>query len=86
MDISFTEQKVLSREIKDTHEAFLMAKKYYKKYLKIYYTIEARKGDEQTIFVQFFTEAKKDMDLYSIRLLCDTKTGNYECKSWSQEL
>lgn len=79
--MSLTDGKLLSKEIKDTYEAFLMAKKYYKKYLKIYYTIEARKGNKQTIFVQFFAEAKKDKDLYSIRLLCDTKTGVYECES-----
>lgn len=81
--MSFTDQKLLAKEIKDTHEAFLMAKKYYKKYLKIYYTIEAKKGDKQTIFVQFFTEVKKDSDVYSMRLLCDTKTGVCECESWS---
>lgn len=63
-----------------------MAKKFYKKYLKIYYTIEARKGDKQTIFVQFFAEAKKDTDLYSIRLLYDTKRGLYQCESWSEIL
>lgn len=57
-----------------------MAKKYYKKYPKIYFTVQAWKGDKQTIFVQFFVEAKKDTDLYSVRLLRDSKTEVYECK------
>lgn len=82
----FTDQKLLSQELKDTHEAFLMAKKYYKKYLKIYYTIEAKKGDKHSIFIQFFAEAKRDTDLYSIRLQFDTKTGVYQCESYSEIL
>lgn len=84
--ISFTDQKLLAKEIKDTHEAFLMAKKFYKKHLKIYYTIESRKGEKQTIFVQFFTEVKKETDAYSVKLLCDTKTGVCECKYLSRNV
>lgn len=76
----FLDHKLLSQEIKETHEAFLMAKKYYKKYLKMYYTIESRNGGMQTIFLQFFTEAKKESENYSVRLLRDTKTGFYQCK------
>ncbi|XP_053607624.1 uncharacterized protein LOC128673654 [Plodia interpunctella] len=72
------DQKQLSQEIKETHEAFLTAKKYYKKFLKMYYTIESRDIDKQTIFVQFFTESKKDSENYSMRLLRNTNTGNYE--------
>ncbi|KAI5651863.1 chromosome segregation protein spc25 domain-containing protein [Phthorimaea operculella] len=72
------DQKLLSQEIKDTHEAFLMAKKFYKKNLKIYYTIETRSNEKQTIYLQFFTEAKKECENYSIRLLRNTKTEHYE--------
>ncbi|CAG9786169.1 unnamed protein product [Diatraea saccharalis] len=72
------DQKLLSQEIKETHEAFLMAKKFYKKYLKIYYTIEARDGTKQKIFVQFFTESRKEPESYSVRLQRDTKSGCYE--------
>lgn len=79
--VLFTDQKLLATEIKDTHEAFLMAKKFYKKHLKIYYTIKSRKGEKQTIFVQFFTEVQKETDAYSVKLLYDTKTGVCECKS-----
>ncbi|XP_013199822.1 uncharacterized protein LOC106142568 [Amyelois transitella] len=80
------DQKQLSQEIKETHEAFLMAKKYYKKFLKMYYTIEMRTGDKQTIFVQFFTESKKDSDNYSMRMLRDTKTGYYELLSTTPKI
>lgn len=76
----FSDQKLLSQGIKETHEAFLMAKKLYKKYLKIYYTIESRIDGSQTIFVQFFTEAKKESENYSIRLTRDTKIGRYQCE------
>lgn len=75
-----TDHKLLTQEIKETHEAFLMAKKYYKKFLKIYYCIEKRSSDTQVIFVQFFTESKKDNENYSVRLLRHTTTGQYECK------
>ncbi|KAL4712290.1 hypothetical protein ACJJTC_004052 [Scirpophaga incertulas] len=75
------DQKLLSREIKETHEAFLMAKKLYKKYLKIYYTIEENKNEKQTIFLQFFTEAKKESESYSIRLSRDTISGKYQLLS-----
>ncbi|KAM3964377.1 uncharacterized protein ACR2FA_001352 [Aphomia sociella] len=80
------EQKLLSQEIKETHEAFLMAKKYYKKFLKMYYTIESRSNEKLTIYVQFFTEAKKDSDNYSVILTRDSKTGNYELISASPKL
>ncbi|XP_049869294.1 uncharacterized protein LOC126369051 [Pectinophora gossypiella] len=72
------DQKLLSQEVKDTHEAFLMAKKFYKKYLKMYYTTELKNGDKQTIYIQFFTEAKKESEYYSIRLHRDCKTEHYE--------
>ncbi|XP_068631727.1 uncharacterized protein [Battus philenor] len=75
------DQKLLSQEIKEKHEAFLMAKKYYKKFLRIYFTIESKNEDNQTIFVQFFTEAKKDSECYSIRLLRHSKTAKYQLLS-----
>ncbi|XP_073945320.1 uncharacterized protein isoform X2 [Choristoneura fumiferana] len=75
-----SDQKLLAKEIKDTHEAFLMAKKYYKKYLKIYFTVEARKDGKQQIFLQFFTEVKKESKEYSVQLLKDTNTKRYEDK------
>ncbi|KAJ8728144.1 hypothetical protein PYW08_016529 [Mythimna loreyi] len=80
------DQKLLSQEIKETHEAFLMAKKYYKKFLKMYYTIESKNEGSQTIFVQFFTEAKKESENYSVRLLRDTKTGCYQLSSVTPKL
>ncbi|XP_063361682.1 uncharacterized protein LOC134650680 [Cydia amplana] len=73
-----SEQKLLANEIKDTHEAFLMAKKYYKKFLKIYFTIESRKDGKDGIFLQFFTEAKKESKGNSVYLLRDSKTKHYE--------
>ncbi|XP_059047157.1 uncharacterized protein LOC131842597 [Achroia grisella] len=72
------DQKLLSQEIKETHEAFLMAKKYYKKYLKMYYTIESRSNEKQAIFIQFFTEYKKDSDHYSLSLSRDCNLGKYD--------
>lgn len=78
--VFFSDQKLLSQEIKETHEAFLMAKKYYKKFLKMYYTVETRNTESQMIFIQFFTEAKNDSDNYSVRLLRDCKTGHYKCE------
>ncbi|XP_035433065.1 uncharacterized protein LOC118264607 [Spodoptera frugiperda] len=80
------DQKLLSQEIKETHEAFLMAKKYYKKFLKMYYTIESKGPGKQTIYVQFFTEAKKESENYSVRLLKDTKTGCYHLSSATPKL
>ncbi|XP_063380680.1 uncharacterized protein LOC134667271 [Cydia fagiglandana] len=73
-----SEQKLLAKEIKDTHEAFLMAKKYYKKFLKIYFTIESRNDGKDGIFLQFFTEAKKESKGNSVYLLRDSKTKHYE--------
>ncbi|XP_063533923.1 uncharacterized protein LOC134744149 [Cydia strobilella] len=73
-----SEQKLLTMEIKDTHEAFLMAKKYYKKFLKIYFTIELRNDGKDGIFLQFFTEAKKESKGNSVYLLRDSKTKHYE--------
>nr|XP_026488364.1 uncharacterized protein LOC113395039 [Vanessa tameamea] len=75
------DQKLLTQEIKETHEAFLMAKKCYKKFLKIYYSIESRSGNSQVIFVQFFTETKKDTENYSVRLLRNIESGKYELQS-----
>lgn len=69
------------QEIKEKHEAFLMAKKYYKKFLKMYFTIESKKDDSQTIFIQFFTEARKDSGKYSVRLQRDISKCKYECKN-----
>lgn len=74
------DQKLISQEIKETHEAFLMAKKYYKKFLKMYHTIESRNAEKQTIYLQFFTEAKRDSEYYSVRLLRDMKLGQYQCE------
>lgn len=55
-----------------------MAKKYYKKYLKIYFTVEGRQDGKQEIFLQFFTEVKKESKEYSVQLLKDTGTKRYE--------
>ncbi|CAK1596146.1 unnamed protein product [Parnassius mnemosyne] len=80
------DQKLLSQEIKERHEAFLMAKKYYKKFLKIYYTIETKNDDKMTIFAQFFTEAKKDSENYSVRLLRNKENATYELLSTNPTL
>ncbi|CAG5059739.1 unnamed protein product [Parnassius apollo] len=80
------DQKLLSQEIKERHEAFLMAKKYYKKFLKIYFTIETKNDLKQTIFVQFFTEAKKDSENYSVRLLRNMENASYELLSTNPKL
>uniref|UniRef100_A0A2A4JS26 Kinetochore protein SPC25 n=1 Tax=Heliothis virescens TaxID=7102 RepID=A0A2A4JS26_HELVI len=80
------DQKLLSQEIKETHEAFLMAKKYYKKFLKIYYTIESKSEGSQTIFIQFFTEAKKESENYSVRLVRNTNTGCYQLSTVKPKL
>ncbi|CAB3230065.1 unnamed protein product [Arctia plantaginis] len=80
------DQKLLSQGIKETHEAFLMAKKLYKKFLKIYYTIESKNDGSQTIFLQFFTEAKKESENYSIRLLRDINIGKYHLISTTPKL
>ncbi|XP_063824966.1 uncharacterized protein LOC135074563 [Ostrinia nubilalis] len=80
------DQKLLSQEVKETHEAFLMAKKCYKKFLRVYYSIEKRNKDKQTIFFQFFTESKKDSENYSVRLIRDSKSGYYELLSTTPKL
>ncbi|XP_038211866.1 uncharacterized protein LOC119832278 [Zerene cesonia] len=80
------EQKLLTKEIKETHEAFLMAKKYYKKFLKLYYTIESKDMEKQVIFIQFFTESKKDVENYSIRLLREPKIGKYQLQAMTPKL
>ncbi|CAG9584649.1 unnamed protein product [Danaus chrysippus] len=80
------DQKLLTQEIKETHEAFLMAKKCYKKILKMYFSIESRKNDNQVIFVQFFTESKKDSENYSVRLIRNIKNGKYELQSVNPKL
>lgn len=72
------DRKLLTQEIKDTYEAFLMGKKYYKKYLKLYLAIDSVEDDKQKIFVQFFTESRKPSEMYSIVLLRDMKTSEYE--------
>lgn len=77
----FADQKLISQEIKETHESFLMAKKYYKKFLKMYHTIESKNSETQTIFLQFFTEARRDSENYSVCLLRNTKIGQYQRKS-----
>lgn len=78
--ILIPDQKLISQEIKETHEAFLMAKKYYKRFLKMYHNIESRNGETQTIYLQFFTEAKRESENCSVRLLRNTTTGQYQCK------
>ncbi|XP_072931995.1 uncharacterized protein [Epargyreus clarus] len=80
------DQKLLSQEVKETHEAFLMAKKYYKKFLKMYYCIESRTDDKQVIYIQFFTEAKKDTENYSVRLIRNLKSKQYELLSTTPKL
>ncbi|KOB77121.1 Protein translocase subunit SecA [Operophtera brumata] len=73
--------RILRNELKETHEAFLMAKKYYKKFLKMYHTVESMNSETQTIFLQYFTEAKRDSQNYSIRLLRNIKTRQYQRES-----
>ncbi|XP_041978448.1 uncharacterized protein LOC121732583 [Aricia agestis] len=80
------DQKLLTQEVRERHEAFLTAKKYYKKFLKIYFTIESRSKDTQTVYVQFFTESKKEPDYYSVRLVRNIKTGNYDLQSANPKL
>ncbi|RVE51252.1 hypothetical protein evm_004056 [Chilo suppressalis] len=80
------DQKLLSQEIKETHEAFLLAKKFYKKYLKMYFTIESRNNAKHTIFIQFFTESKKESENYSVRLQRDIKSGVYELLNTTPKL
>ncbi|XP_013169084.1 PREDICTED: uncharacterized protein LOC106118870 isoform X2 [Papilio xuthus] len=80
------DQKLLIQEIKEKHEAFLMAKKYYKKFLRMYFTIESRSNDSQTIFVQFFNEARKDSEKYSVRLLRNICKCKYELQSTNPQL
>ncbi|XP_013143108.1 PREDICTED: uncharacterized protein LOC106106989 [Papilio polytes] len=80
------DQKLLIQEIKEKHEAFLMAKKYYKKFLKMYFTIESKKDNSQTIFIQFFTEARKDSGKYSVRLQRDISKCKYELLSTNPQL
>ncbi|XP_050346120.1 uncharacterized protein LOC126770655 [Nymphalis io] len=80
------DQKLLTQEIKETHEAFLMAKKCYKKFLKIYYSIESRSDNSQVVYVQFFTEAKKETENYSVRLLRNIESGKYELQSINPKL
>lgn len=46
----------------------------------MYYTIELKSGGTQTIYVQFFTESKKESENYSVRLERNTKTGGYQCE------
>lgn len=46
----------------------------------MYHTVETKINDRQTIFVQFFTETKKESENYSVRLLRDFKTGKYQCE------
>lgn len=46
----------------------------------MYYTIESKSEGTQTVFVQFFTEAKKESENYSVRLIKDSKTGCYQCE------
>ncbi|XP_004927035.1 uncharacterized protein LOC101745476 [Bombyx mori] len=72
------DQKLLSQEVKETHEAYLLTKKFYKKKLKMYYAIESREAEKETIFIQFFTECKKDPENYSVRLLRNTKLRHYQ--------
>lgn len=78
--------KMFEKEIKDRHEAFLMAKKCYKKLLKTYFTIESKDTLKETIFIQFFTEAKKESENYSVRFLKDLKTGHYKLLSTTPNL
>lgn len=76
----FLDQKLLSQEIKEKHEAFLMAKKCYKKFLKMYYSVDPKIDCKQAAYVQFFTEAKKESDNYSVRLIKNLESGKYDCE------
>ncbi|KPJ08130.1 hypothetical protein RR48_12869 [Papilio machaon] len=80
------DQKLLIQEIKEKHEAFLMAKKYYKKFLRMYFTIESKNKDSQTIFVQFFNETRKDSEKYSVRLLRNISKCKYDLLSTNPQL
>lgn len=77
----FSDHKLVTNQIKETHESLLMARRCYKNFLNFYYTIESRAKDQQVIFVQFFTESKRDSEKNSIRLLRNTQTGKYSCKT-----
>lgn len=44
----------------------------------MYYAIESREAEKETIFIQFFTECKKDPENYSVRLLRNTKLRHYQ--------
>lgn len=78
--ILFSDQKLLSQGVINRHEAFLMAKKYYKKFLKMYCTIESKNSSKQVIYVQFFTEFKKESEINSLRLSQDIDSEGYQCK------
>lgn len=56
----------------------MLAKKYYKKHLKMYYTIDSKSDNVQIVIVQFFTESKKDSNNFSICLRRDTSSGCFE--------
>ncbi|VVC87318.1 unnamed protein product [Leptidea sinapis] len=81
------EQKILSNEIKETHEAYLRAKKYLKKHLKFFFTIsETNDTADQVIFVQFFTEARKESECYSVKLSRNIKSQKYTLLNINPEL
>ncbi|XP_039753832.1 uncharacterized protein LOC120629119 [Pararge aegeria] len=80
------DQKLLEQEIKETHEAFLMGRKQYKKCLNIYYSIESKSNEMQVVFIQFFTELKKIGESYSIYLLRNSKTHQYTLQSMNPTL
>ncbi|CAH4032574.1 uncharacterized protein LOC123715015 [Pieris brassicae] len=71
------DHKLITNQIKETHESLLMARRCYKNFLNFYYTIESKQIDQQVIFIQFFTQSKRDSEKYSIRLLRNTQTGKY---------
>ncbi|XP_034830694.1 uncharacterized protein [Maniola hyperantus] len=75
------DQKLLKQEVKETHEAFLMARKHFKKSLNIYYSIDSRSKDTQLVFIQFFTELKKNGEHYSVYLMKNIKTRQYTLQS-----
>ncbi|CAF4922109.1 unnamed protein product [Pieris macdunnoughi] len=80
------DHKLVTNQIKETHESLLMARRCYKNFLNFYYTIESRQTDQQVIFIQFFTQSKRDSEKYSIRLLRNTQTGKYSLQETNPTL
>ncbi|XP_023941316.1 uncharacterized protein LOC112048143 [Bicyclus anynana] len=80
------DHKLLEQQVKKTHEAFLMARKHHKKCLNMYYSIESKSNESQLVFIQFFTELKKNNENYSVNLLRNPQTRQYTLQSTNPTL